>query len=144
MSSVFGSDIGEPTVIKAGRAIVTVNGTPLIALGVQLQFGRNVEIVPALSEKRIVSLGEPQGQLTANTILSKDVDSLTAFKLDGNDCTKFDMTIEFNANDACGGLAGKKVTAKNCFASSVSIDAQGGRGYVAQGVQVTFTGLEMV
>ena len=49
---------------------------------------------------------------------------------------------KFDGKDACD-MAGKTVTAKNCFASNVSVDAQGGRGYVAQGVQVTFTALEM-
>lgn len=141
-NSVFGGSTDKPTVIKAGKAIVTVGGSTLLALGVQLQFGRQVEIVPALSKKRVISIGEPQGQFTANTILAKGVDSFKAFQLSGDDCTPFDMTIKFDAKDACD-MAGKTVKAKNCFASNVSIDAQGGRGYVAQGVQVTFTALEL-
>lgn len=141
-NSVFGGSTDKPTVIKAGKAIVTVGGNTLLALGVQVQFGRQVEIVPALSKKRVVSLGEPQGQFTANTILAKGVDAFDAFKLSGDDCTPFDMTIKFDGNDACD-MAGKTIKAKNCFASNVSIDAQGGRGYVAQGVQVTFTALEL-
>lgn len=141
-NSVFGGSTDKPIVIKAGKAIVTVGGSTLLALGVQVQFSRQVEIVPALSKKRVVSLGEPQGQFTANTILAKGIDSFKAFKLSGDDCTPFDMTIKFDGKDACD-MAGKTVTAKNCFASNVSMDAQGGRGYVAQGVQVTFTALEM-
>ena len=142
-NSVFGGSTDKPTVVKAGKAIVTVGGHTLLALGVQVQFGRQVEIIPALSKKRVVSLGEPQGQFTANTILAHGIDAFNAFKLSGNDCTPFDMTITFNVKDACD-LAGKTVKAKNCFASNVSVDAQGGRGYVAQGVQVTFTALEMI
>jgi hypothetical protein len=140
-NSVFGGSTDKPTVLKAGKAIVTVGGSTLLALGVQVQFGRQVELVPALSKKRVVSLGEPQGQFTANTILAKGVDAFNAFKLSGNDCTPFDMTIKFD-DGACD-AAGKTVTAKNCFASNVSVEAQGGRGYIAQGVQVTFTALEM-
>ena len=142
MGSVFGGSTDKPTVIKAGKAIVTVGGTTLLALGVQLQFGRNVELVPALSKKRVVSLGEPQGQFTANTILAKGIDAFKAFKLSGDDCKPFDMKIKFDAKDGCD-MAGKTVTAKNCFASNVTVDAQGGRGYVAEGVQVTFTALEL-
>jgi hypothetical protein len=142
MGSVFGGSTDKPTVIKAGKAIVTVGGTTLLALGVQVQFGRNVELVPALSKKRVVSLGEPQGQFTANTILAKGIDAFKAFKLSGDDCKPFDMKIKFDANDGCD-MAGKTVTAKNCFASNVTVDAQGGRGYVAEGVQVTFTALEL-
>lgn len=139
--SVFGGSTDKPTVIKAGKAIVTVGGNTLIALGVQVQFGRQVEIVPALSKKRIVSLGEPQGRFTANTIIAKGEDAFKSY-LSGDDCTPFDMTIKFDGKDACD-MAGKTVKAKNCFASDVSVDAQGGRGYVAQGVQVMFTALEM-
>lgn len=142
MGSVFGGSTDKPTVIKAGKAIVTVDNTTLLALGVQIQFQRQVEIVPALSKKRVVSLGEPQGQFTANTILAKGVDAFKAFKLSGDDCKPFDMKIKFDGNDGCD-MAGKTVTAKNCFASNVSVDAQGGRGYVAEGVQVTFTALEL-
>ena len=142
-NSVFGGSTDKPTVVKAGKAIVTVGGHTLLALGVQVQFGRQVEIIPALSKKRVVSLGEPQGQFTANTILAHGIDAFNAFKLSGNDCTPFDMTITFDVKYACD-LAGKTVKAKNCFASNVSVDAQGGRGYVAQGVQVTFTALEMI
>lgn len=142
-NSVFGGDTGTPTVLKAGKAIITVDSETLLALGVQIQFGRQVEIVPALSEKRIISISEPQGQFTANTILAKNFDSFKAFKLSGDDCTPFQMTIKFDAKDTCETLAGKEITAKNCFSSSVSLDAQGGRGYIAQGVQVTFTALVM-
>ena len=142
-NSVFGGSTDKPIVVKAGKAIITVGGSTLLALGVQLQFGRQVEIVPALSTKRVVSISDPQGQFTANTILAKGVDAFNAFKLSGNDCTPFDMTITFDVKDACA-LAGKTVKAKNCFASNVSVDVQGGRGYVAQGVQVTFTALEMI
>lgn len=141
-NSVFGGSTGKPIVIKAGKAIVTIGGSTLLALGVQLQFGRQVEIIPALSKKRIVSLSEPQGQFTANTILAHGIDAFNAFKLSGDDCTPFDMTITFDGKGACD-LADKTVTAKNCFSSNVSVDAQGGRGYVAQGVQVSFTALEM-
>lgn len=141
-NSVFGGTTDKPTVLKAGKAIVTVNGTTLLALGVQVQFGRQVEIVPVLGKKRVVSLGEPQGQFTANTIIAKDVDSFKAFKLSGDDCMPFAMTITFDAKDACD-VAGKTITCKNCFSSNVSVDAQGGRGYIAQGVQVTFTALEV-
>lgn len=140
-NSVFGGSTDKPTVLKAGKAIVTVGGTTLLALGVQIQFGRQVELLPVLGKNRVVSLGEPQGQFTANTILSKTYDAFTAFKLSGDDCKPFDMTITFGA-DACD-AAGKKVTCKNCFASNVNVEAQGGRGYVAQGVQVTFTALEV-
>ena len=141
-NSVFGGATDKPTVLKAGKAIVRVGNTTLLALGVQVQFGRQVELVPVLGKKRVVSLSEPQGQFTANTILAKGVDAFKAFKLSGDDCTPFDMKIKFDGKDACD-MAGKTVTAKNCFASNVSVDAQGGRGYVAQGVQVTFTALEL-
>lgn len=142
MASVFGASVDKPTVLKAGKAIVTVDGTDLLALDVQLQFQRNVEVLPVLGKKRAVSLSEPQGSFTCNTLLAKGVDAFKAFKLSGDDCKPFDMKIKFEGKGACDEAA-KTVTAKNCFATVVSITAQGGRGYIGQGVQVTFTALEM-
>ena len=140
-SSVFGADSAQPTVIKAGKAILVVNDAEIIALNVQINYPRNVEVVPVLSKKRVISIGEPQGQFTAETILANGSDAFSAFKLDGNDCSPFDMKIKVSDN-ACD-LNGKSVTAKNCFASSVNISAQGGRGFIGQGMQVTFTALEI-
>lgn len=141
-NSVFGGNVDKPYVIKSGKAIVTVDNKTLLALGVQVQFSRQVEIVPALGKKRIVSLGEPNGQFTANTILAKGEDAFKAFKLSGDDCKPFDMTIKFKGKDACD-MQGKTIKVKNCFSSNVTLDAQGGRGYITQGIQVTFTALEM-
>ena len=141
MASVFGADTGKPVVLKAGKAIVTVNGTTLIALNVTCQFGRSVEIMPALSKKRIVSISEPQGQFSAETIIAKGNDPTKAFKLSGDDCSPYDMQIRFDGN-ACD-AGGKTVTCKNCFTQSVNITAQGGRGFIGSGFSATFTGLDM-
>ena len=128
-------------VVKAGKATLTVNSSTLVALDVQIQFQRTVEIVPTIGKQKVLSIGEPQGTFSANTILAKNNDAFKAFKLSGDDCKPFDMKIEVNDN-ACD-LNGKTVTAKNCVASAITIGAQGGRGYIAQGVQVAFTALEI-
>lgn len=141
MASVFGADAGKPIVLKAGKAIVTVGGTTLIALNATMTFSRDVQLIPALSRKRIVSIGEPQGTFSAETIIAKGNDSTSAFKLSGNDCSGFDMTVKMDGNACDGG--GKTFTAKNCFASAVTITAQGGRGWIGSGFQVTFTALDM-
>ena len=141
MASVFGSDAGAPIVLKAGKAIVTVGGTTLIALNATMQFGRDVQMVPALSKKRVVSIGEPTGTFSAETIIAKGNDSSSAFKLSGNDCTGFDMSVKMDGNACDGG--GKTFTAKNCFTSAVTVTAQGGRGWIGAGFQVTFTALDM-
>lgn len=141
MASVFGTDTGKPIVVKAGKAMLTVGGHTLIALDVQLSYQRAVEVIPTIGAKKVLSLGEPQGQMSANTVLAKGNDAFSAFKLGGDDCTPFDMSIK--VMDGSCDLNGKTVTAKNCVASALSIAVQGGRGYVAQGVQVTFTALDM-
>ena len=140
-TSVFGADTSKPLIVKAGKAVVTVNNVTLLALDTQLAYQRTVEILPTLGKKRLMSVGEGQGTFTANTVLAKGQNVLSAFKLSGDDCTPFDMRIE--VKDAACDLNGKTVVAKNCVASAVSITAQGGRGYIAQGVQVTFTALEL-
>ena len=138
--SVFGANSSQPKVIKAGKAILVVNNKEIIALNVQIVFQRPVEVIPAISKKKLVSLGEPQGTFTAETILAKGEDAFDAFKLDGEDCAPFDMKIR--VNDSACDLNGKSVTAKNCFSGSVSITVQGGRGYIGQGLQVVFTAME--
>jgi hypothetical protein len=120
---------------------VTVNGTTIIALQATLQFARSIEVIPALSKKRVVSIGEPQGTFSAETIIAKGNDASKAFKLTGDDCTGYDMTIRMDGN-ACDS-DGKTYTAKNCFTSAVTLTAQGGRGFIGSGFQVTFTGLTM-
>lgn len=139
MANVFGADIGKPVVVKAGKAIVTVNGTTIIALNATLQFARSVEVIPALSKKRIVSIGEPQGTFSAETIIVKGNDASKAFKIDGDDCSGYDMSIRMDGS-ACD-ADGKTYTAKNCFTSAVTLSAQGGRGFIGSGFQVAFTGL---
>lgn len=139
--SVFGANSASPKVIKAGKAILVINNKEVIALNVQITFSRPVEVIPVLSKKKVISLGEPQGSFSAETVLARGEDAFDAFKLDGDDCSPFDMKIKV-ADNACD-LDGKSVTAKNCFAAGITITAQGGRGFIGQGMQVTFTALEI-
>ena len=141
MANVFGADSGKPIVLKAGKCIVTVGGTTIIALNVTVQFGREVQVIPALSKKRVVSLSEPQGTFTAETIIAKGNDPSSAFKLTGDDCSGYQMTVKFDGN-ACD-AGGKTVKCMNCFTNSVQITAQGGRGFIGSGFSVTFTALDM-
>lgn len=140
--AVFGADTGKPLVVRAGKATVVCNGVTLLATNVQVQYQRNVEVVPTISKKRIISIGEGQGTFSAETILAKDNDALNALKLNDDGCDPFTMTITFNDN-ACN-MNGKSITAHNCVSSSVGITAQGGRGFIGQGVQVTFTALTLL
>lgn len=139
--AVFNTNTGKPTVVRAGKAIVKVNGATLMALNVSLTYQRPVEIVPTIGEKRVLSIGEGQGQFSAQTVLSSDSNVVKAMGLNDDGCDPFSMTIEFQG--ATCTMSGKTVTAHNCVASAVSLDAQGGRGYIANGVTVTFTALTM-
>jgi len=141
MANVFGADSGKPIVLKAGKCIVTVGGTTLLALNATVQFGREIQVVPALSKKRVVSIGEPQGTFTAETIIAKGNDASSAFKLGGDDCSGYQMSIKFDGN-ACD-AGGKTVQCKNCFTQNVNVTAQGGRGWIGSGFQVAFTALDM-
>ena len=139
--SVFGADTGKPVVLKAGKAIVTVNGKTLIALNVTVTFARTVEVLPALSKKRIVTIGEPSGQIQAETIIAKGNDPSAAFNANGDDCSGYDATIKFDGN-ACD-AGSKSVICKNCFTDNITVTAQGGRGYIGTGFRATYTALEM-
>lgn len=143
--SVFGASTAAPKVFKANKVIVTINNENLIAMNVTIQYGRQVESVPVLGETRVISLGEPQGTLSADAFLSKDKKVFNAFKLDGdsNDCKGFTATLDFSKAEGACDLAGMKVELKNCFATAVTITAQGGRGYIAAGAQLTFLGMDI-
>ena len=52
------------------------------------------------------------------------------------------MTLTLSGDGTCG-MDGKTVTCSGCIGSAVSVELQGGRGYVASGVQITFTALDM-
>lgn len=138
-NGVFGTDTGKPIVVRAGKAIVTVNGQTMIALGVQVQFQRTVELLPTIGKKRVLSIGEGTGTFSADTILSKENNIESAFRLNDDGCSPFAITITFK--DSSCSENGKTITAHNCVASAISIGAQGGRGYIAEGLQATFTGL---
>ena len=138
-TGVFGNGTDKPIVVRAGKAIVKCGGTTLIALGVELTYQRSVEIVPTLGKKRVLSIGEGTGQFTAQSILAKGNDVTGALHLNDDGCAPFSMSIDMQG--ATCDVAGKTITAHNCVASAVTISAQGGRGMIAQGVTVVFTGL---
>ena len=141
MSSVFGADASRPVVVRAGKAILTVDDQNLLALNVTIQFTRTVEVIPTIGAQRVLSVGEATGTLSAETVLAKNSDALAAFHLTADECQPIPIQIRF-ADGTCD-VSGKTVTAQNCIGSALTITAQGGRGMVAQGVQVTFTALDM-
>ena len=141
MAKIFGAKTDEPIIVKAGKAIVTVGKKPMLALGVTVQFQREVQIIPTLGDKHVLSIGIPHGTFTCNTIIAKDVNPVQAFHLGDDGCNPFDLTIRFN-DSACK-MNGKTISIKQGVASAVSIEAQGERGYIGSGINVTFIGMEM-
>ena len=140
-TGVFGNGTDKPIVLRAGKAIVKCGATTLIALDVSISFQRSIEVVPTLGKKRVLSVGEGSGTFTANSVLAKGNDVTTALHLDDDGCSPFSMSVTLDGS-TCD-AAGKTITAHNCLASTVSISAQGGRGMIAQGVQVTFTAMSI-
>lgn len=141
--SVFGSDTGAPAVVKTGRAILKVDKAQLLALDVTIQFQRQVENVPVLGPKRVLSIGEPQGTFQANSVMAKSFNDLAGLHLNGeNDCEPFTCTVSLSDGNVCG-VEAKDITLYGCVASAVSVNMQGGRGYIVQGFQITFTGMDM-
>lgn len=142
MANIFGASTEPPVIVKAGKAIVEVNDKEMLALDVTVQFQRPTEIVPTLSKKRVLSLGIPQGTFTCSTIIANgDADPVAAFKLGDDGCEPFNMTIKFQ-DGACA-MNGKSIQCQQCVASAVSVQAQGARGYIASGINVTFIGMDM-
>lgn len=130
--SVFASDQGA-TVIKANKAEVKIDNATSLALNVQIQFQRNVEVLDTVGKDRVIAVGEPKGTFTIEQIIGHD--KIAALEESG--CTPISVSI--TTADECGGTS--EVTCGNCVLSATSITAQGGRGYIAHGVQGVFTKL---
>lgn len=141
MASVFSTDTGAPIVVRAGKAILTINGATMLAIGVTVTFARNVEKIPTIGGKSVVSLSEGSGTLNVNTILAKNQDVLAALNVTGDGCSSVNASITFK--DATCGMSGKTITAMNCFASNISMSMEGARGVIMQGVTMTFTALDI-
>lgn len=139
---VFNSPEGKPFVVRAGKAIVTIGNSQLLALGVTIEYQRAVESVPVISDMRVLSIGEAQGRFTAETLIVGDAGDLLYDEMhifeDG--CKPFDMTISLD--ESCD-MGSASIDLINCVASAVSLSMQGGRGYVATGVTATFTAMDM-
>ena len=139
MANVFGAS-EKAHVIKADKAIVKIGEQTALALGVTVQYQRPVQQVPVLAEEDVISVGKGSGTLTAETILMKDAFDITGGALiTGDGCSPDTVTLSFQ-DGGCESKT-KPVTCKNCIASAVSVTAQGGRGYVAAGVTITFTAM---
>lgn len=139
MANVFGAS-EKAHVIKADKAIVKIGRETALALGVTIQYQRPVQQVPVLAEDDVLSIGKASGTFTAETILMKNAFDITGGALITGDGCKPD-TITINFQDGACESKTKSVTCKNCIASAVTVNAQGGRGYVAAGVSVTFTAM---
>lgn len=138
MAQVFGSNDQNVKVVKAAKATITFKGGGIdgsaVALNVSVQFSRNVERVPTLGTDQVLSVGLPQGTVTAQEVLFRNAPSL------GDDgCIAGTVTII--PDSACLNNP-NKIVCKGCILSAVTVDAQGGRGYIARGVTITFIALE--
>ena len=141
MANVFGAS-EKAHVIKSDKATVKIGSTTALALGVTIQYQRNVENVPVLSEDNVLAIGRPSGQFTAQTILMKNAGDITANKLvSGDGCEPDTITITFQ--DGGCESQNKSIECKRCIASALSVEAQGGRGYIVGGLTVLFTAMEL-
>lgn len=134
MADVFGAKSGV-TRVKAGKATVKIGADTCIATGVNITFQRNVEMVPTLGKDRVMSIGEPAGQFTAQTIY---MGNKTFSKISENGCIGFSASVV--SGDECNGN-GKAITMNDCVISAVSWEAQGGRGYIGHGVTIVFANM---
>ena len=140
-ANVFGAS-EKAHVIKVDKAIVKIGTTTAIALGVTIQYQRSVQQLPVLSEEDVLSIGKASGTFSAETVLRKGSADVTANALiSGDGCKPETVTVTFR--DGGCESQNKPITCKNCIASALSVTAQGGRGYVAAGVQIAFTAMSL-
>ena len=140
-TDIFGAKGDSFKKFHAGKATVSIGTLNAIALNVTVSFQRTVEPVPVLGSTRVLSVGEPTGNLTIQSLLSSG-DILSGWS---DACHSDSITLTFTEAECGvkGGGTGKTITCHNCMLQSVSMGAQGGRGYVSEDVVFTFTALEV-
>lgn len=133
---IFGQATGAPLVVKGDNAIVTVDGDELLATQVQISYQRNVQRLPVVGKKDVLSVGKAQGVFTAEAIYAKSLPSI--FNETG--CDPKTITVKMSVDD-CNKDA-KDITLFGCVASALQISLSGERGYIASGVTITFTSMK--
>ena len=142
MANVFNAS-DNVKVIKADKAIVTVGKQNMLALGVTIQYGRPVQQVPVLGDADVLSIGKPSGTISIESLLisGQDYDITNNPILQGDGCEPQQLDITFGKTEGACAQLNKEVHCAGCIASAVTVAAQGGRGYIASGVQITFTSM---
>lgn len=139
MAAIFNSS-NDVQIVKAYEATIEIDGHTVIATDVTIQFQRPVENVPVIGKTNVISVGRPQGTLTANAIMCSKDETLEAMHLNQDDCTPFTMLVTLKGT--CDTGSGT-LSCAGCVASAVNVQMQGGRGYIVRGATVTFTQLNM-
>jgi len=136
MANVFNAS-DNVKVIKADKAIVTVGKQNMLALGVTIQQ------VPVLGDADVLSIGKPSGTISIESLLisGQDYDITNNPILQGDGCEPQQLDITFGKTEGACAQLNKEVHCAGCIASAVTVAAQGGRGYIASGVQITFTSM---
>lgn len=139
---MLGSVRDNPTVIRAGRAYVTIGDDTTVAIGIQVQFQRTVNRLPTLSRSNILTVSEPQGTLTINSLVMSGKGSVWN-SITGTDCTPATVKLSYGNDDDCNQAQGS-LTLSGALASAISLSGDGSQGYIANGVTFTFTDMDNV
>ena len=142
MANVFNAS-DNVKVIKSDKAIVTVGDQPMLALGVTIRYGRQVQQVPVLGDTDVLAIGKPSGTISIESLLisGADYDITKNPILSGDGCDPQPLSITFGKTEGACAQLNKKVYCNKCIASAVTVAAQGGRGYIASGVEITFVSM---
>jgi hypothetical protein len=152
---VFGSKEANPAVFTADKATLTFGDTAdatnetALAQGVEISYQRNVTNVPLLNGKKALSVGVPQGTLTAR-LLVMGGNSIQGLGID-KQCSLGTITVGCG-NGVCENRTGnigaqleQETTIKlhGCIASVAQISVTAEQGIVAGNFTVTFTSMEI-
>lgn len=139
---MFGAEnYDNAKLIRAGSAYITIGNATMYALGIQIQFQRTAQILPTLSKDRVISIGEPQGTLTIDSLVIDGGDLPSQIKNGG--CSLDSITVQYSSADGNCGNGQRTITCKNGVASAVTLNGNGQQGYIAEGFTFTFTDLDM-
>lgn len=136
--AIFNSKTTAPKFFQMGQAVATINDMKAMFIQLTVQFGRQISPIMTINDGIVFAATPPSGSLEAQSILTKNKDLVTL--LEGDSCEALSANV--NMSGACD-ADGIQLNITGLYFQNVSFTMSGQQGYVSEGANGVFTGLEV-
>lgn len=130
--AVFGDENGAKFYYLPS-ATVQVGGANGVALNVQIQYQRQVQLIPTLTAEKHFNVGRASGTFTGTFIFDEGIAGSLSTACNLGACT-------FSMAGQCDSPS-KNVQCNDCILQSVQIQGDGSNGYATIAITATFSTL---